>query len=59
MSNYSGAVFKLPRCGDMPPARALARGGLSRVPFEVGEAMFATICCGFMVEHPNSYDFLS
>ena len=29
--------------------RALARGGLSRVPFEVGEAMFVVIRYNFIV----------
>ena len=32
--------FQPSRCGDMPPDRALARGELSRVPLEVGEAIF-------------------
>ena len=35
--------------GTCLPDRAFARGGLSRVPFEVGEAMFVVIRYSFMV----------
>jgi hypothetical protein len=34
----------------MPPDRALARGELSRVPLEVGEAKFAVIRCNLISE---------
>ena len=41
----SGSVPKLSQCGDIPSGRAIARDGLSCVPFEVGEATFAAIRC--------------